>query len=153
MLPYTKVWCLFVWQGGTWKKCFLLCVSAFHNFFKEKEKEMMDQSTVCLGEPTMPRWWPGRCTISLNHNWKDMFPDLEGELTYLGVWMVHKEDFSVGSSVFTNGLHCEQRTIYPEHDSLGKELAMLDETSPKPLVKGWLMKWVPRLVVTPAAEG
>lgn len=67
-----------------------------------------------------------------------MFPDLEGELTYLGVWMVHKEDFSVGSSVFTNGLHCEQRTIYPEHDSLGKELAMLDEASPKPLLKGGL---------------
>ena len=54
-----------------------------------------------------------------------MFPDLEGELTYLGVFMVHKEDFSAGSSVFTNGLHCEQRTIYPEHDSLGKELAHL----------------------------
>ena len=44
-----------------------------------------------------------------------MFPGLEGELTYLGVFMVPKEDFLVGSSVSTNDLHCEERTIYPEH--------------------------------------
>ena len=52
--------------------------------------------------------------------------------------MVPKEDFSVGSSVSTNGLHCEQRTIYPEHDSLDKESAMLDEASSKPLLMGGL---------------
>lgn len=107
--------------------------------FLKKRKINNGPKHCLLGrQTTMPRWWPGRYTISLNHNWKDMLPGLEGELTYPGVFMVPKEDFSVGSSVSTNGLHCEQRTIYPEHDSLDKESAMLDEASSKPLLMGGL---------------